>query len=324
MRRIASVLFLSLAAGMAGADETGWIMDDYQKGLETAKKSGHLMQIDWTAEWCGWCKKLEAETYADPEVAKYIAATFVNVRLDKDNAKNGDLAEKMKVEGIPALIFVDGDGRVVGRIEGFKPAGPYLKAVKEIQANGEKLVKAEAALKKDAKDLASSLAVGQVLASAGDWAGAEPHLKAVLEGDADNAKKLAVGAWFELGKHSGTNGNLKDVKEAQEKVKGFDPEGKLGWNDDLALLAGRAEVMGDSDKERELYRKIVADFPKSDSAAEAAFYLAAMIADVDEDLDGAAAAFTQFAKDYPGTEWADQVPQILKNIENAKAAHDHK
>ncbi|MCC6739251.1 MAG: thioredoxin fold domain-containing protein [Planctomycetia bacterium] len=316
MRLIAPVLFVALAAGTARADESGWIMEDYKGALELGKKSGKLVQVDWTADWCGWCKKLEAETYSDADVKKYLDETFVNLRMDKD--KNEELATKMNVEGIPALLFLDGDGRVVGRIVGFLPAAPYLKAVKEIQANGKKLVAAEEALKKDGKDLASHLAAGQVWAAADNWDEAEPHLKAVVDGDADNSKKLALEAWWEMGKHSAGANDVDGVKAAQEKLKGWDPENKAGHNDNLALAAGRLDAGEDMEKARGMFAEIVKAYPKSDAAAEAAFWLAALLADIDGDLDAAAKAFEQMAKDYPDSEWAARVPDILEQIQQMK------
>ncbi|MCE9583144.1 MAG: thioredoxin fold domain-containing protein [Planctomycetes bacterium] len=319
---VSSALLLALTAGAARADAPGWIMGEYQKALDAGKKSGRLVQVDWTAEWCGWCKKLEKETYSDAEVQKYINATFINVRMDKD--KNAELAAKLNVGGIPALLFIDGDGRIVGRIVGFRAKEPYLKAVKEIQANALKLKGAEEALKKDANDLKSRLAAGQVWSAADDWATAEPHLKAVIEGDKDNAKKLAVGAWYEMGKHSAATNDATGARSAQEMVKTFDPDNKSGFNDNLDLMVGRTDAGKDAAKAREVYKKIVAAYPASDGAAESAFFLAALLADADKDFDGAKVAFAKMAKDYPGTEWADRVPDILKKLDDMKAAGQKK
>ena len=49
---------------------------------------------------------------------------FVSIKLDLDNERQ--LARKYKVVGIPALLFLDQQGKILKRINGYVPADPFI------------------------------------------------------------------------------------------------------------------------------------------------------------------------------------------------------
>lgn len=40
--------------------------------------------IDVYTDWCGWCKKMDQTTFADPKIAAYINANFYPVKVDAE------------------------------------------------------------------------------------------------------------------------------------------------------------------------------------------------------------------------------------------------
>ena len=40
--------------------------------------------VDVYTDWCGWCKKMDATTFKDPEVAKVMNSFFYPVKLDAE------------------------------------------------------------------------------------------------------------------------------------------------------------------------------------------------------------------------------------------------
>lgn len=81
------------------------------------------------AEWCGYCKDLEKTTLADPRVIKRMRG-YGAIHVDVD--KNPDVAVAARVQGLPTVIFIDGDCKEVGRIMGYKDPDSFLKVLDKV------------------------------------------------------------------------------------------------------------------------------------------------------------------------------------------------
>jgi tetratricopeptide (TPR) repeat protein len=239
---------------------------------------------------------------------------FVNLKVDKD--KYEQLASKFKVGGIPDTIFVTGEGRIVKRIVGYMPAEDWLKEIRGVPEAWKKLQEAEAAVAKDEKDAAARVELGKLLIGAGDGDGAEKHLKKATELDADNAKGLALEAWWLLAdaQMSSDEPNMAKAKEALEKVVALDGKNEKGRRDNAdAKLAG---MLADSDPKaaRTAFEKVVADWPNTDGAFEAMFMIGALMANVDGDLDGAEAQMKKVVEADPNGDWGKRADFAIKQI----------
>lgn len=96
----------------------------YDAGLAKAKAENKPVMLFVTATWCGWCKKLANESFNDPEV-RQLLDQFVLVIVDLDT--EGQVAEKLGVQGVPYIVFESPDGRKLSVTEGYKPV-PEFKA----------------------------------------------------------------------------------------------------------------------------------------------------------------------------------------------------
>jgi thioredoxin-related protein len=69
-----------------------------QKKDNAKNKKTKKIFIDMYTDWCGWCKKMDAETFANPVIADYMSKHFFCVKFD---------AERKDTVTIDGKIFVN-------------------------------------------------------------------------------------------------------------------------------------------------------------------------------------------------------------------------
>jgi thiol:disulfide interchange protein DsbD len=98
------------------------------EALARASREKKLVVLDFFAEWCAPCKRMEKTTFTDARVAALLNRCVV-VRIDTD--QHVDLAAKLGVVGLPDIRFVTPDGRVVRRLRGFPDAAALAGELKQ-------------------------------------------------------------------------------------------------------------------------------------------------------------------------------------------------
>ena len=56
----------------------------FEEAYQLNKKKPKKIFIDVFTDWCGWCKKMDAETFTNPVISKYMAKNFYCVKLNAE------------------------------------------------------------------------------------------------------------------------------------------------------------------------------------------------------------------------------------------------
>jgi len=118
----------------------------FEDAYRLNKKKPKKMFIDVYTEWCGWCKKMDAETFTNPVIAKYMNEHFYCVKLDAErkdtvvldgqafvnpNPASKRSTHRLAVEllrgkmSYPSYVFLNEKGQMLTVVSGYQPAKEF-------------------------------------------------------------------------------------------------------------------------------------------------------------------------------------------------------
>lgn len=83
MKKTLLLLAATMLLASAGAQVNWHTIDDAAQ----AKIGTRIYFIDFYTNWCGWCKKMDRDTFSDPTVSKILNKYFYPVKFDAEGSK---------------------------------------------------------------------------------------------------------------------------------------------------------------------------------------------------------------------------------------------
>jgi thiol:disulfide interchange protein len=115
--------------------EISW-EENLDSAFDLASTSNKIVMIEFMAEWCPPCKKMEKETFSNKGVIEK-SNKFIFVKVDVD--RHQDIAKEYKRNakkyggiGIPNIIFIDKDKNIVHQTVGFLNADQLMKIMDSV------------------------------------------------------------------------------------------------------------------------------------------------------------------------------------------------
>ncbi len=132
------------------AQEVNWLSWEEAVKLAETDKDPKKIFVDVYTDWCGWCKKMDKDTFQNTEVAAYMAKNFYMVKMDgegKDPIEFKGKTYKFVPSGrkgyhefaaalmqgkmsYPTTIFLDEKMNMLSPVPGYQKPKPFLEIAK--------------------------------------------------------------------------------------------------------------------------------------------------------------------------------------------------
>lgn len=155
-----AVIFFTLASFKADqkskspekkADPLKWY--DWNEGYPKALKSNKIIVMDVYTDWCGWCKKMDKDTYDNEEIISTLNKKFIAIKLnpEKEDIKykvdsltlNGyqlfNMLTNGQRTGYPTTIFIYPKEKQVVLQPGYQDANRFKATLANVLENGNKI-----------------------------------------------------------------------------------------------------------------------------------------------------------------------------------------
>lgn len=76
---IASVLISASGFSQSAINWMSW-----DEAVAANAKNPKMIFVDTYTDWCGWCKKMDASTFSDPVIAKYMNENYYSIKMDAE------------------------------------------------------------------------------------------------------------------------------------------------------------------------------------------------------------------------------------------------
>ena len=102
----------------------------YSTGMELAKNNNKAVFLHFYATWCGYCAKMEKDSFQDNSIAEYLNDNFISIRVDVDKEQN--IAEKYNVFALPTTYFFSSSFEKLGSVPGYISKDRLMAMLKKV------------------------------------------------------------------------------------------------------------------------------------------------------------------------------------------------
>ena len=137
MKNLLLALFITFTS-LSFAQEVNWLT--IEEAQEKSLKKPRPLLIDVYTDWCGWCKRMDKDTYSKKKIADYINENYYPVKFNaeqRDSVRFANHTFKFVAQGkkgyhelaaallngkmsYPSTVFLTGEFEMIQNIPGYQ------------------------------------------------------------------------------------------------------------------------------------------------------------------------------------------------------------
>lgn len=118
------------------------------KAMQLASKNHKKVLIDFMADWCIYCKKMDKEVFPNPKVHAALNKYFYKVKINVESKDQvtfqgksytkAQFSQALGVSGLPTYVFMDSEGNFIAGQPGYIPAPVFTEMLSYIGSDAYK------------------------------------------------------------------------------------------------------------------------------------------------------------------------------------------
>lgn len=134
-------LALTLTNTVQGQESIQWMK--FEEAIAANAKNPKMILVDVYTDWCGWCKKMDKDTFTDPRVIAHFQKNFYAVKLNAEDSKRkfpfmgktfseAEMAASMRVNSYPNFVVIEPGLQNIAQLPGYREPEAFLAGLAEL------------------------------------------------------------------------------------------------------------------------------------------------------------------------------------------------
>lgn len=138
-----SLLFIvfSFSFSVKAQDQIKWLK--FEEAIAANAQNPKMLLVDVYTDWCGWCKKMDKDTFTDPKVIAHINNNFYAVKMNAEDTQRkfdfmgkeyteAQMAASMRVRSYPNFVIIEPKLQNIAQLPGYRGPDAFLEALTEL------------------------------------------------------------------------------------------------------------------------------------------------------------------------------------------------
>ncbi len=134
-------LALTLTNTVQGQESIQWMK--FEEAIAANAKNPKMILVDVYTDWCGWCKKMDKDTFTDPRVVAHFQKNFYAVKLNAEDTNRkfpfmgktfteAEMAASMRVNSYPNFVVIEPGLQNIAQLPGYREPEAFLAGLAEL------------------------------------------------------------------------------------------------------------------------------------------------------------------------------------------------